>query len=313
MAENSKIEWCDHTDNLWWGCKEVHEGCDNCYARVLAHRYKQEVWGNDAPRLLISSVWNDMAKQQKKAAEAGEMRIVFINSMSDIFEKPMPICNRNGDLLEGISLPGIGYIGDSTGKANGTMTTGHLRDKLFEQISVGKYPNLIFLLLTKRPGNINKYIPEAWKTNPPANVMFGTSPVNQKTAGKLINQLLEVNGKRFLSIEPQLEEIDLTKLMEYAGGGFSFRENCLTGRTYEWDANGTDGVYDHGFTEGPAIHWVINGGESGTKKRPFNCDWARTLRDQCTGAGVPFFFKQVDKVQPIPDDLKIRQFPEWTN
>jgi protein gp37 len=40
------------------------------------------------------------------------------------------------------------------------------------------------------------------------------------------------------------------------------------------------------------IDWVIVGGESGPSARPMNPQWARSLRDQCTGAGVPFFFKQ---------------------
>ena len=41
------------------------------------------------------------------------------------------------------------------------------------------------------------------------------------------------------------------------------------------------------------IHWVIVGGESGPGHRPMNPLWARQIRDQCRGAGVPFFFKQV--------------------
>ena len=40
------------------------------------------------------------------------------------------------------------------------------------------------------------------------------------------------------------------------------------------------------------INWVIVGGESGPGARPMNPDWARSVRDQCLGAGVPFFFKQ---------------------
>lgn len=40
------------------------------------------------------------------------------------------------------------------------------------------------------------------------------------------------------------------------------------------------------------IHWVILGGESGVGARPMNRDWARSVRDQCLSAGVPFFFKQ---------------------
>jgi len=53
---------------------------------------------------------------------------------------------------------------------------------------------------------------------------------------------------------------------------------------------------------------VIVGGESGHGRRPFDPDWARSIRDECKAAGVPFFMKQIDKVQPIPEDLMIRQF-----
>jgi protein gp37 len=39
MAQDSKIEWTHHTANLWSGCTKVHEGCDNCYAETLSHRW----------------------------------------------------------------------------------------------------------------------------------------------------------------------------------------------------------------------------------------------------------------------------------
>jgi protein gp37 len=40
------------------------------------------------------------------------------------------------------------------------------------------------------------------------------------------------------------------------------------------------------------IHWVIGGGESGPRHRPFKAEWARGLRDAALGAGIPFFWKQ---------------------
>ena len=40
------------------------------------------------------------------------------------------------------------------------------------------------------------------------------------------------------------------------------------------------------------IDWVIVGGESGHGARPMDPDWVRSIRDQCSNAGVPFFFKQ---------------------
>ena len=57
-----------------------------------------------------------------------------------------------------------------------------------------------------------------------------------------------------------------------------------------------------------SLDWVINGGESGHHKRPFDTDWGRKLRDDCLKHNVPFFFKQIDKIQAIPEDLAIRNF-----
>ena len=266
MAENSKIEWTHHTANLWFGCTQVHTGCDNCYALTFSKRLGNDIWGNDKPRRLIKDVWEKLEKYQKDAAKIGEVHRVFVGSMQDIFEKPMPLIDHKG----------IPYIEGEDEFWN----TGQLRDKFFNEV-VPNSPNLMFLLLTKRPSNINKFIPVSWKSNPPKNVMFGTSPVNQETAEKLIVQLSKVNGKRFLSIEPQLEKIDL---MAKANDG---TERVLL----------------------DLVHWNINGGESGHHKRPFSCDWARIIRDDCKTKGVPFFFKQIDKVQIIPEDLMIREFP----
>ncbi len=256
MSENSKIEWTHHTVNLVWGCVEVHEGCDNCYARVWSNRYNNgdnTLWGNKAHRKETKTWANDLIKYNRKAFEAGEVHRVFIGSMMDIFEKPMKVVNNNFEQMD--------------------YNTNALRKKLFEEI-VPVTPNLMYLFLTKRPSNINKYIPESWKKNPPSNVMFGTSPVNQETTDKLVTQLLEVNGKKFLSVEPQLDKI-------------IFNDKQLK-----------------------KIDWVIVGGESGHGKRPFDTDWARDIQSQCKLNKVPFFFKQIDKIQPIPKDLMTREFPE---
>jgi protein gp37 len=207
---------------------------------------------------MIKDVWSKIGKFQKEAEKQNEVHRVFVGSMMDIFEKPMPLVDHDGNPY-------------SEGESE-FWNTGQLRDKFFNEI-VPNSPNLMFLLLTKRPSNINKYIPESWKDNPPKNVMFGTSPVDQETANKLIVQLSKVNGKRFLSVEPQLEKIDL---MAKVGDG---TENVLL----------------------DLVDWVINGGESGPRKRPFDTDWGRLLRDDCKKKSVPFFFKQIDKVKVIPD------------
>jgi protein gp37 len=265
--ENSKIEWTMHTVNTWHGCVGVHEGCDNCYAEALSHRWGNDVWGNDKPRKETKTWASDLMKYNKKAKEANEVHRVFVGSMMDIFEKPMPVINHKGEKME--------------------YNTGDIRNRLFNGI-VPITPNLMYLFLTKRPSNINKYIPKSWKTNPPNNVMFGTSPVNQETADKLIPQLIEVKGKRFLSVEPQLGEIDLLK------------------RPLSKDANSLITKEFYRYID--CVSWIIQGGESGHGKRPFNLDWAYSMKKQCEISGTPYFFKQIDKVQTIPEDLMVREF-----
>lgn len=278
MAENSKIEWTHHTANLWWGCTKVHAGCDHCYAETLSHRWGFDVWGNDKPRREVKSVWKDLNRYQKQAAAAGEVHRVFVGSMMDIFEKPFPVISLNGE--------------------SGWLNTAELRMKLFSLIDSGAFPNLMFLLLTKRPSNINKMIPPAWKENPPKNVMFGCSPVNQETSDKLIPQLLQVNGKKFLSIEPQLGEIYLDRRYLF--------EWCPE---HDMPSGGCTHSQHKDKSQFTKIDWIICGGESGAGRRPFNPEWARLLSVQCGIAKVPFFMKQIDKVIPIPEDLMIRQFP----
>lgn len=251
MALDSKIEWTHHTANLWWGCTNVHEGCDNCYAEKWANRYGVK-WGDQAKRKAIKSVWGNLLGMQAKAAAAGEVHRVFVGSMMDIFEKDKMAVNEKGEFA--------GY-------------TSELRRRFFSEI-VPNSPNLLFLLLTKRPSNINKYIPKEWEMSPPNNVMFGASVVNPSTAKDVKRHMDKVSGKKFYSVEPQLEFIDFAK----------------------------DGLLED-------ISWLIQGGESGPGKRQFNTDWARHTRDVCSGTSTAYFFKQVDKVQPVPQDLFIRNFP----
>lgn len=262
MGQNSKIEWTHHTANLWQGCTKVHAGCNSCYAETLAKRWGNDVWGNDKMRLEVKSVWSNFKKFQKDAAATGEIHRVFVGSMMDIFEKPMPVM-------------------DSKGRPAG-ITTEDLR-QIFFRVVVPSSPNLMFLLLTKRPSNINKYIPYGWKLNPPKNVMYGCSPVNQETFDNFIQHMHEVGGKKFLSVEPQLGPIDICKMYPVGKGEVAM---------------------------GLLIDWIIQGGESGPGKRPFNLDWARSMRKQCEAFNIPYFFKQIDKVQEIPEELLIRQFPE---
>lgn len=258
MGQDSKIEWTNHTLNLWWGCTPVHAGCDNCYADALSHRWGHDLWGNDKGRRRINKAFSELDKYQRLAAAENTFHRVFIGSMMDIFEKSMPLVNPIDHYTE----------------------TDDLRQELFTRVGMGLYPNLILLFLTKRPSNIPKMVPAGWLDEPPLNVMYGTSVSDQKTFDTLVVQLLNVPGKHFISMEPQLEYVSLY--------GLNIMEELSESR----------------------IDWIIQGGESGHRKRPFNIEWAYQMRNQCEERGIPYFFKQIDKVKSIPTDLMVRQFPE---
>jgi len=278
MGENTKISWCDHTANLWWGCQEVHAGCDHCYARTFDKRVGGAHWGPHAARRAIKSVWSDLAKWQKSAEAAGVQRRVFCGSMMDIFEVSKPLVDVKGNALPG--------------------ETADLRNRLFNEV-VPASPNLLFLFLTKRPQNIIRMIPAHWQVERPSNVMFGYSAVNQETADQGIPHLLRAPGRHFLSCEPLIGELDLFPLW------------------YEW-AHGPDSPAgasskpNIGF-----IDWLICGGESGPGARPLDTEWAQKLRYQCDSNSIPFFMKQMGghpdprhELQEFPVGLQVREFPQ---
>jgi protein gp37 len=141
---------------------------------------------------------------------------------------------------------------------------------LFELIE--ETPWLDWLLLTKRPENMVQFAQEKWSKRWPTNVWAGCTVENQEMADQRITHLLRVPARvRFLSVEPMLGPVDLARIP-----WMGIATDVLQG----WD--GPDA----------GIHWVIVGGESGPKARPMHPDWARSIRDQCVAARVPFFFKQ---------------------
>jgi protein gp37 len=134
-------------------------------------------------------------------------------------------------------------------------------------------PQHTFIILTKRPDRMLRFInsPIHQFTNLP-NVWLGVSAENQQTADERIPILLHIPAAvRFVSCEPLLGAIDLK---------FNDKHCDRTESSHVCD------------TVSDKLNWVICGGESGPRARPMHPDWARSLRDQCQAAGVPFFFKQ---------------------
>jgi hypothetical protein len=138
---------------------------------------------------------------------------------------------------------------------------------------------------------------------PIPNVCCGVSVEDQRRADERIPQLLRTSAAvRFLSCEPLLGAVRLDLLRNETG----HPARCVCGHGHGFircpDAGGIAPSCHHpgcgcqGFRRAPGswngVDWVIVGGESGPGARPMHRDWARSLRDQCAAAGVPYFFKQ---------------------
>lgn len=239
MGENTKIEWAHHTFNPWLGCQKVSSACDHCYAESWSKRTGQAHLWNGERRRTTPANWQQPIKWNREA-EAGGIRFrVFCASLADVFDNKVPV---------------------------------RWRDDLWHRIE--QTPNLDWLVLTKRPQNITKMLPNVEAGHKPwgagwDNVWLGTTAENQEEADRRIPHLLAVPAaKRFLSVEPLLGHLDVRPYLP----------NKLWNDLPSWKQ--------------PEIDWVIVGGESGPGARPMHPGWARSLRDQCQAAGIPYLFKQ---------------------
>jgi protein gp37 len=274
MAENSKIEWTDHTFNPWRGCTKVSPGCAHCYAETLSQRNPKVLgeWGPGKPRVLVSDeMWKQPLKWNREAGAVSHEAEWSSDDRPPHPRRPRVFCASLADWLDD-EVP-IEWLAD-----------------LMELIV--RTPNLDWLLLTKRPQNwrarieavaghiLNIHGSEtsamvwAWKEGfAPPNVWIGATVEDQTRADERIPLLLSIPAKvRFLSCEPLLGPVDLSVLL--------YVQRIDMAQQPVWRP------------ENRGIHWVICGGESGTHARAMHPEWARSLRDQCSAACVPFFFKQ---------------------
>jgi len=271
MAEQTGISWTDSTFNPWIGCSKVsvgaQGGCEHCYAEVSTpSRTMAIVWGPNEARKRTSAAnwvlprrWN--AGHAAFFAQHGRRQRVFCASLADVFDN----------------------------KADPEW-----REELWALIR--ETPNLDWLLLTKRVGNVPAMLPSDWGTGYP-NVWLGISVVNQGEADRDIAKLVAVPAKtRFLSMEPLLGPITIKfeKVECLNGCGSVHPVLCNNDKDLGCPKCGC-----YTTTCSPArpnalygIHWVIVGGESGPHARPMEQDWVESLRAQCQRAHVAFFFKQ---------------------
>lgn len=221
----TRIEWTDETWNPVTGCSRVSPGCDNCYMFALYPRLREmHVPGYqhapDYVNMLPGRLRDPMRWKKPKR--------VFVNSMSDTFHREVPTDFINA---------------------------------MFETMLAAQESGHIFQVLTKRPGRAAAWWAQHGRGimgNWPRNIWLGTSVESQKYAPRL-----DVLGRvpapvRFVSAEPLLSELDLSK----------------------WLNNGS-------------LHWVIVGGESGRSARPIRLEWVERIVEECRLTGVPVFVKQL--------------------
>jgi protein gp37 len=255
MAEHTEIAWADSTFNPWIGCTKVGPGCDHCYAEARMDKRLHHVqWGLGQPRSRTQT-WGQPVKWNREHEH-------FFKKHG---RRQRVFCASLADVFDNEVAP-------------------IWRADLFQLIDAT--PHLDWLLLTKRIGNVSKMLTEILRPGTmPKNVWLGATVVNQEEADRDIPKLLATPARvRFLSMEPLLGPVDLQR---------AFRPVCDHGSVP--GPGGVGGVTCpacEGFGCRRGVDWVIVGGESGPHARRLNGDHARSLRDQCAAAGVPFLFKQ---------------------
>lgn len=310
------IEWATKVWNPLRGCSKVSEGCRNCYAIRQAHRFS----GVGQPYEGLTERTNQGINWTGKVMLLPPEKLltplswkkperIFVNSMSDLFHEDVP---------------------------------NEFIRRIFSIMGEARHHQ--FMILTKRPKRMKEVITEIVRegdfatlqgsTEPPfpwPNVLLGVSVENQQAANERIPELLQTPAAiRFLSCEPLLGPVEiLEELMQGVDPGKC--GNC--GKSHGFTRCSNYGRVSkiseryrcHDFKRVDfAIDWVVVGGESGHKARPMELDWARSLRDQCQAAAVPFFMKQMGSVfakengfldpkgcdwSEWNQEFKIREFP----
>ena len=302
---NTSIEWTDKVWNPTTGCTKVSAGCKNCYAESVANRFfAKEYPPNEngslrvftdvrchEDRLEAPLHWRagrplfDAATGKRVGWDKNASTRIFVNSMSDLFHEDVP---------------------------------DEFIDRVFAIMAL--CPQHTFQVLTKRPERMLEYFKSfdgptaiqraietcAWAANAALspdpmwsyhlesipkglrNVWLGVLIENQKAADERIPLLLQTPAAvRFVSYEPALGPVNF----------MGVRVDC---NSCPDGFHGIDALEGH---NAPAkLDWVICGGESGPGARPMHPDWARSVRDQCKEAGVPFFFKQWGEWLPFTQD-----------
>lgn len=280
MADGSAIEWTDATWNPVTGCSVVSPGCTNCYAMKLAGgrlaSHMSRV-GLTKPSK-AGPVWTGELRLNRKWLDQPlrwkRPRTIFVAAHGDLFHEDMPEAWID-------SVFAVMAMARQHRFQVLTKRAERMRDYLADREAViDRWERRIDLRwegkLVGTPWAHTKG--EVW---PLRNVWLGVSVEDQQRADERIPALLDTAAAiRFLSVEPLLGPVALIGLRAVGAGE-------------------------------KVIHWVIVGGESGPDARPMHPTWARSIRDQCAAAGVPFFLKQWGAWVWSPDDMNYAEGETW--
>lgn len=279
MADNTAIEWADMTWNPLLGCERVSDGCDACYAiRTATIRAKN-------PHPKVAAAFEGLTERRDGRLDwTGR-----INLLPDRLTEPL---RRR--------KPAKIFVNSQSDLFHEDVPDEFIA-KVFEVMA--RAPQHTFQILTKRHGRMRSLLNQPWfpelggwaKRWPLPNVHLGVSVENQQWADIRIPALLETPAAvRWLSCEPLLGPLDLGRWL----GPVDWPE-C-------WNNHSPSAECARCIQP----EWVVCGGESGPGARPMRTEWARSLRDQCIGAGVPFLFKQWG-AWVAPSQMPADTFMSW--
>jgi len=257
---DTKIEYVSKSWSPIRGCSKVSAGCKNCWAVRMANRQKS------------------MPGYEGFVDEHGWTgKVELIESQIDAplhWRKPQRVATA--------------FMGDLFHPA----LSDEDRMRVIQVIE--KCPQHTFLLLTKRAKEMCDFFScereygDEW----PRNIWLGVSVENQAAADERIPWLLRTPAAvRWISAEPLLGPLNLRKYLKgLCPQCHGFDDYCADVALCE-TCGGLNGI---------GLNWVVLGGESGPGARPMHPDWARSVRDQCVAASVPFWFKQWGEFCPLP-------------
>jgi protein gp37 len=316
----TSIEWTDRTWNPIRGCSRVSEGCRNCYAEQVAARFSGD-----------GQAYHGLARRRSngEAQWTGEVRVidnhmldplswrtasrVFVNSMSDLFHEH--VTDETIDQIFAVIALAPHHTFQILTKRPERMLRYFA--EIFQRrtdLPIGPLDRHGKILeavesIVYRGEGLTRFHGDRWWTPegglrahmqpwPLPNVWLGVSVENQAAADERIPLLLQTPAAvRFLSCEPLLGAVDLTRLR---GDGNATWRDALSGRLHSGPAVVGD----------ERIDWVIVGGESGPNARVLDLEWLTDIVAQCDFAGVPCFVKQLGR-HPVAREKGVVTWPEF--